>query len=228
MSESEYLKCACKECGNNVEFPPSSARTTITCPHCGQWTELLVEGEEEEKEEAEGGVRIKMVPLLIIVVFMAALVGGGVWFSKQQKQALANYNKTATNQTLQTIPAPAQPVVVAPTNSVAQTVTQAVVQAAPKRAPKPKSPDDLKVGKIELEKTKGSSLVYATGTVKNDSDFDRYGVRIELDLFNAKGKKIGMAKDYKDYLGPNQEWQFRALIPEAKTVEARVASLKED
>ena len=98
-----------------------------------------------------------------------------------------------------------------------------------KTAPaKEKSPADLQAGEVTLEKTKGSSLVYATGTLKNDSDYQRFGVKIEFDLFNAKGKKIAATQDYKDILEPHQTWQFRALIPDNKTVKATVAAIKED
>ncbi|HZV34631.1 MAG TPA: FxLYD domain-containing protein, partial [Verrucomicrobiae bacterium] len=115
-----------------------------------------------------------------------------------------------------------------PAEPAATESNEVVAQATPKTPSRPKSPDDLKVSAIELEKTKGSSLVYAVGTLTNDSDYDRYGIRVEVDLFNGKGKNIGTAKDYKDYLAPHQDWQFRALIPEPKAVKAQLASVKED
>ena len=105
----------------------------------------------------------------------------------------------------------------APTNAETQPVVK-----------RKKSASDLKVGEVKLEKTKGSSLVYAVGTVKNDSDYQRFGVRIELDLFNQKGTKIGTTQDYIAILEPRREWQFRALIPDSKTVTAKVATLKEE
>jgi len=91
-----------------------------------------------------------------------------------------------------------------------------------------KSASDLKVSEVQLEKTKGSSLVYAVGTVKNESDYQRFGVRIELDLFNQNGAKLGTSKDYIAILEPRREWQFRALIPDPKAVSAKVATLKEE
>ena len=224
MSQIDYYKCACKECGNNIEFPASAARTTIPCPHCGEWTELLV-AKEEAGESEETGVRIGLIPLIGCVVLLAALIGGGILFWQHQQKSAAD-GKTDATSPVKVAAKPVTKTAPLPANS-SPVPTQAVVQVAPKPQ-RPKSPDDLKAGAVELEKTKGSSLVYAVGTVKNDSDYDRYGVRIELDLVNLKGRKIGTAKDYKDFLGPNQEWQFRALIPDPKTVEAKVASVKED
>ena len=79
-----------------------------------------------------------------------------------------------------------------------------------------------------MEKTKGSSLVYAVGTLKNDSEYERYGVRLNLDLFNSKGAKIGTATDYKESLTPHQEWQFHAMVLEPKTAKVELGTIKED
>ena len=227
MSEPEYFKCACKECGNNIEFPASAARTTITCPHCGEWTELLPE-EEEEREEP--GVRVNLVVLLAGVLLLVACIAGGAWFVKHKKTVITD-NSDPTVSAKMDVAAPVNPPIVQRSNDVKTIVTQAQVPATnapPPKPTRPKSPDDLKVGAVELEKTKGSSLVYAVGTLKNDSDYDRYGIRVELDLIGPKGAKIGTATDYKDYLGPRQDWQFRALIPNPKTVTAKMATVKED
>lgn len=228
MEEVEYLKCPCKECGNNIEYPVSSARTTIVCPHCGQWTELSADDSEKEEEP---GFRIGLAPLIGAVVLLLVIGGGGIWVwahksTAKQVAAVPAAPPKLINPKLEKLapspePTPATPEV----NASNETV---VADEAPKKPTRPKSPDDLKVGEIELQKTKGSSLVYAVGTLKNDSDYERYGVRVEVDLFNANGKKIGTAKDYKDYIAARQNWEFRALIPEPKAAKAQLASVKED
>jgi len=98
---------------------------------------------------------------------------------------------------------------------------------APKTGSAPKSLDDLKVSTITLQRTPGSSLVYAVGTVRNDSDYQRFGVRLELDVFDGTGKRIGPAKDYVPVIEPHKEWRFRALVPFARTVSAKVAKIAE-
>src|SRR5450432_2003554 len=75
---------------------------------------------------------------------------------------------------------------------------------------------DFQVGKITLQKADGSGLVYAHGTVTNDTDRQRFGVKIELDLFNAEDNKIGNASDYLAVLEPHKAWQFNALLTEPK------------
>jgi hypothetical protein len=98
----------------------------------------------------------------------------------------------------------------------------------PPAALPPKSTQDLKVGPVRLEKAKGSSLVYAVGTLRNESPHQRFGVKLELELTGPDGRKVGLAKDYRSVLEPKQEWNFRALVLDAKAVSAKVASIRED
>lgn len=96
----------------------------------------------------------------------------------------------------------------------------------------PKSISDLKVGETvsveEPKGAKGSKLVYATGTVKNESDLQRYGVRVELDLFDTGGAKVGTATDYTASIEPRATWRFRALVVERKAASAKLAKITED
>jgi hypothetical protein len=87
--------------------------------------------------------------------------------------------------------------------------------------------NDFKVSKIKLRKTEGSSLVYAVGTVKNDTNRQRFGVKIQLDLFDAQDVKIGSASDYVQILDPHKDWQFKALLTDPKTVSAKLVTVEE-
>jgi cytoskeletal protein RodZ len=91
-----------------------------------------------------------------------------------------------------------------------------------------KSVDDLKVSPIVLRRTQGSTLVYAIGSVHNNSDQQRFGVSLELDLLDAGGKKIGTAKDYAKIIEPRKDWRFRALVVAPKTVSVKLAKIRED
>ena len=100
----------------------------------------------------------------------------------------------------------------------------------------PKSPNDLKVSALAIEKSKSSGkdkaktseLVYAVGTVKNDSDWQRFGVKVTCDLFDANGANLGTATDYLQILEPRKSWNFRALALDKKAVSARLTAIKED
>ena len=123
-----------------------------------------------------------------------------IYLWQHQKNSPAN-DKTSPAPPVKVTAAPVKPIVIVPGSPTPQSVTQAVEQATPKKPTRPKSLSDLKVGKIELKKTTGNSLVYAIGTMKNDSDYDRYGVRLSWICLNAKGTKIGAANYHKDYIG---------------------------
>ena len=83
---------------------------------------------------------------------------------------------------------------------------------------RPRSLDYLKVGAISLEKR--GSLVYAVGVMKNDSDHQRFGVTVELDVLDNLGSRLGAATDYRSVIEPREEWRFRALILHSKAVKA--------
>jgi hypothetical protein len=86
----------------------------------------------------------------------------------------------------------------------------------------------FKAGTVQLEKAKGSSLIYAIGTLKNMENRQRFGVKVELDLFDASGKRIGEASDYQSVIETNGEWQFKALVVDSKrTATGKIRDIKE-
>jgi hypothetical protein len=223
MSESEnggeYLTCVCKECGNSIEFPASSARDTISCPHCGEWTELV--GPEEPAEESSS---INLLSLALWIALPIILLVGVVVFVHHKNSSTAE-NKPLPPIVKETVK-PAPPVVIAPTNGTPTNDTSDVTQAPAK--PRPKAFSDLKVSPVVIEKPKEGKLIYAMGTVTNDSDYQRFGVKVQLDLIGVQGGKIGTTQDYISILEPHKEWHFRALMTEPKAVAARVGTLKEE
>ena len=98
----------------------------------------------------------------------------------------------------------------------------------PRRDTNAKSTGDLKAGPVKLEKAKSGSLMYAVGTVKNESDLQRFGVKVDIAFTDANGKPAGKTTDYTQVIEPRQEWRFRALVLDSKAVSGQVASIKED
>lgn len=217
MSECNHLKCPCEQCGETIEFPDDGVGQAVNCPHCGQKTILFTPPLEEVQDEQfvttdpqpSKGPRKAIV---LVVLLVAALTAGAFVLRNRLSRSLPNEvaQDTPTNQHT----AMAEP-------PVLQTHPPAPVKTS-------KSIDDLKVGPIALERTKGSSLVYAVGVLRNDSSHQRFGVNIELELTDARGNKAGTAKDYRAVLEPRQEWRFRALVLDAKAVSARVAAIREE
>ena len=121
-------------------------------------------------------------------------------------------------------PAPAQP-------TPSSTASPAPTSPAPVTPKGPKLIGDLKITQVALDQpkgAKGSRLVYVTGALKNDSDHQRFGVRVELDLLDAATNKVGTATDYRQMLEPRATWQFRAIVTDRRASAAKFAGVKED
>ena len=209
MSNDNYLKCSCKECGNHIEFPPASAGTVVVCPHCNQWTELNPDQPSQVSPTGRKGLWLAV--LLGCVAVVAVAVGAFLFMSRRHAVSQTPVPPPVKTVAIATNPPPSKP---------------APAKLAPGEKPQ-KSLDDLKVGPVQLEKAKVGSLVYAVGTVTNASEYQRFGVQIKLDLFGKNGKKIGIAKDYKDVIEPNREWRFHALILDSHATSAKISSVTE-
>ena len=86
---------------------------------------------------------------------------------------------------------------------------------------------NFSVSPVTIEKAAGSSITYATGALKNETDRQRFGVNVELEVFDRAGTKLGTAKDAAQIIEPRAEWKFRALIVPKNAASARVVGVKE-
>ncbi len=103
--------------------------------------------------------------------------------------------------------------------------------AAPLPQPEVKMPKpvkDLKAGKFYLEQARGSDLVMAVGDIMNVSDNVYYRLRVDLDLLDANGTKIGTVNDYSTELAPNQTWHCLVRVNNPKAVSVRFVGIKEN
>jgi hypothetical protein len=188
MSDADYLKCPCQNCGGSIAFPAGGVGEVINCPHCGEQTKLV---STPSKSVGKSAISIGLILSLLCLVTSSM----GIYWRMTQK-----LNPPA--QAIQT--------------STTATIPKAFIEL-----------NDFQFGGITLKKADGSGLVYAQGTVTNDTDRQRFGVKIELDLFNAQDDKIGSASDYLAVLEPHKAWQFNALLTEPKTVRAKLANIEE-
>ena len=86
----------------------------------------------------------------------------------------------------------------------------------------------FRASEVTLQKTPGSSLVHAVGTLTSTLARQRFGLKVHLDLFDASGKKVGEATDYQPVLEPNGQWNFKALVVSSKAASAKIGAIKED
>lgn len=107
-------------------------------------------------------------------------------------------------------------------------VKPAIVMLAQPQVKQPKSTNDLRLGKFSLEQKRGSDLVLAVGDIENVSGNVYHGLKVELDLLDASGAKIGTVTDYSVELGPYAIWHFLAKVPDRKAMSVKFATIKED
>ena len=198
MSEVGDLKCSCQHCGGNIEYPPEAAGMALPCPHCGLTTGLLPQEPEVMPTPVQSTAAGNRKAWLILMALLFLVAVAAGGGWLVQKR---DSKSSAIRGEPRTHTTPSRP---------------------------PKSSNDLNVASIGLEKTGGSGLVYATGEVKNNSDYQRFGVKIELELVDSRGLKVGTATDYTPLIEPRGVWHFKALVLEPKTGSARLAGLTEE
>ena len=83
----------------------------------------------------------------------------------------------------------------------------------------------FKVGNATMEIA--GNFRYATGVMRNDTDRSRFGVRVELDLLDQFGEKVGSTSDYAATIEPRGEWRFRAMVLDTNAASAAIRAIKE-
>jgi hypothetical protein len=206
MADPDFLKCSCQKCGGHIEFPATGTGATIHCPHCGAQTTLSSDSSRLGIPPTTRKIKpavLLVSGILLLVVILGAVIGVLYW-PKKQRETVVPFTKP-----------PVQ--------------VESPKQSPPLSPPLPltDSRNDFNISKISLQKTEGSGLVYAVGTIKNTLDRQRFGVRIELSLLDEQDQNIGVASDYIPVIEAHKEWQFKALLTQPGTVRVTVTDIKE-
>jgi hypothetical protein len=104
-------------------------------------------------------------------------------------------------------------------------------QPAPKTNAIPAGPFGAQmftVSEVKLEKSPGSSVVRATGTITNHLASRRFGVRVEIELLDELERPAGTATDYAATMEPGVTWDFKAVVLVKSAVAGRVVGIKEE
>ncbi len=69
MSDPEYLKGSCQQCGEHLEFPAGAVGEPIQCPHCGEQTQL-----EADAGTVPGpsGPKVRIIAGAVLICLMLA------------------------------------------------------------------------------------------------------------------------------------------------------------
>ena len=206
MAVTKYLKCLCAHCGGHIEFPAEGVGLTAPCPHCGRQTELSL-------EIPQAAVKRRSLKWFIAGVVILAIGIIAVVSALFVAESLAKKSHPSSAGT--------RPDVSAPRSSATSG------SAVPARAKRADPINGFVASTVKIEKSPGSSLVYASGTLKNETEKQRFEVTIEIDLFDSTERKVGAAKDYKDVIEQRGQWTFRALVVQKNVVSARIAAIRE-
>ncbi len=227
MENTTLSQCSCGHCGHIIDFPASEAGKVVECPKCkekSQLPEAATQLTEETQEPSPAvrncpacGVEVKSrdrsclncesirkkkfrLVCSLVSAFVVLLVGV-IWFCLRHSK---------------------------PAEKEANLAQPGKVMLAQPQVKMPKTINDLKPGRFFLEQKRGSDLVMATGDIENTSGNVYHGLKVELDLLDATGAKIGTVNDLASELGPRQTWHFLARVTEPKAMSVRFASIKED
>jgi hypothetical protein len=216
MSDTGYQKISCPICSGHIEFPANVAGTGILCPHCGNPIQLPTKRLPSWRIYAAG-----------LIFSLLAIVGGFYLNSTcKVKESYLNNGNASTNLNLnQATNFSASVAQEASAHNSTEPVTTNVSEP---KTPSQKSLNDLSVGKITLQKKQGSHLVYAVGTMKNTSGYQHFGVKVELELYDDQGAKLGSTKDYLSILEPHKSWTFHALVTYPKATVANLHAITEE
>lgn len=104
MSTIKNLQGECQQCGRLIEFHPESAGTSAECPHCGQFTELLLVVPEESS--SPGRTKAVVFTILAVVILLGGLIGALVALKRAQRMS-ARQQEVLANSNAQNPPRPA-------------------------------------------------------------------------------------------------------------------------
>lgn len=195
-----------------MEFPAEGLGQIIRCPHCGEETEL-VRCVEVTATPRSSRKRIVLLAVLIPLA-LAAAMAFGIFAAREKPDA-----------------SPVSPIKTMPVEIISETKPN----EAPRKIKRRKKPavkpaaawNELRAESVALEKS-GARLLYAVGTIRNESDRQRFGVTVELALFDAGDAKLGSSSDYTQVIEPRKEWKFKALVTDPKAVRAEITAIKEN
>lgn len=216
MQES-YLKGPCENCGAHIEFPAQGLGQSIPCPHCGENTNLLQSDAPSIESSTTSNSQKRRRPILLIALSCLALIAAMAFGIFAARKNAVEPEKTISETKVEDL---------APQNAPAKK------QPAPKSKKAAATPDfesnNLQAFRVTLEKSENSRLIYATGAIRNQSNRQRFGVKVELDLLDEQGAKLGSATDYAQIIEPRKEWKFRAMVTEPKAASVKITAITEE
>jgi|SRR5581483_5508669 hypothetical protein len=222
MENAVHLKCACGNCGEIIEYLPNAAGQLVQCPKCKERSQLPVSSPAEPVETGS-----KPPPACLACGSLLDL----------EDLTCANCDRRRRNRAvlwglgsafgLLAIGTVILGILNRPAKKPAPKPASTVILAQPV-VRTPKSLNDLKIGKFYLQQQRGSPLILAVGEVQNISQNVHFKVRVDMDLFDARGAKIATISDVNNLIRPGDRWQPLVKVTDSRVVGVRFAGIKEE
>jgi predicted RNA-binding Zn-ribbon protein involved in translation (DUF1610 family) len=210
---SASLKCVCRHCNGRISFPSNAVGATIPCPHCGKETVLNAPGVSAAAPRAAGS---PPAPPSAAAPARAKVPTPPVPSQEELSEAPARKKGGGGKKVMLIVG------ILLALGLVAGGVVFFLKNKSGGGMSLLGPKVELEVVSYELQKNQGTSLVYVTGKVRNNTDIQHTSVRVDFKLFDAADKQIGNASDYIMILEPKQEWDFKALVVEPEVAKVEV------
>jgi hypothetical protein len=222
MEKTIYLKCACSNCGEIIGYLSTAVGQTVECPKCKEKSQLP----DPAAPNPAGPADPEPTPAHRCDACGAPL----------DAEDLSCAACTARRRKLTLVWGVASALVLlALASLVLHLLNRPTKKAAPStmvltqpQVKAPKSINDLKPGRFLLQLKKGDAAAVAMGDVQNVSGNVHLRVRVDLDLLDSKGVKVGSVSDVINVFNARSTWRFLATVANPKATSVRFASIKED
>jgi len=185
MSAISYLKCSCQQCGRHIEFPADAIGTSVDCPHCGWPTELTF-----RPAGTIGAIPRNLTwPVIGLCVLLFGIIASVVGLRMVKQLALRTDLESLARwrpNPRTTRPRPDRP-----------------------RSPPRVSRPTIYCRRHHFGEAKDSNFVYVIGSVKNETERQRFGVRVTW-TFSISPGQSGPGFRLPPNAGAEADWHFKA------------------
>jgi hypothetical protein len=235
MKETEHLNFSCIACGQTFGCPPDAAGRIVECPGCAEKNQLPPPGSGPDSVETCSPDELDQPPQVPCPICRAPLNP----IDNTCPACEIRHQKKLRTLVWASVSAVGLFVIVsilsvacgwfhpfARSTSDNTNISTNTVLPHP-TVHRPKSLEDLKVGSFVLEKPGSDNLRFAVGDIENVSENLHLGVKVDLDVLNGHGAKIGILTHTITELRAHFIWHLLVSTSDTNAASVRFAGISE-
>jgi hypothetical protein len=219
MKKNSQLMCSCAHCDYIIHYSPEAVGHIAECPNCKEKSLLPPAVETPSPGPVPPAVETprpgpsmkprqpapKSKPVRWVVIGgIGLLVVGAIVLLPQLRHRRPAVATTAPSD----------------------------VQSPPALLPQPKvkrskSLNDLKIGSFDLQPKKDSDVRIVAGDIVNDSESLHRGIKVELEVRDARGLKVDSLDAFITELAPHATWHVLSSTSNPRAASVTVTALQE-